>query len=251
MKITGKNYGSDSRPPAVLVDFDDTAAEQNVAGLLLERFGDATWQDVRERFRTGELTLNQYQEITFRNIQADRTTMQRYVKQNAALRPFFGDLCLYCRSHDIPLAIVSHGLDFYIEALLEKEGFPQVPVYAVNTTFTPQGITYEYLHARPGQENQGISKGLVVDRYRDSGHLVFYAGDGLSDFEAASRADVLFAHCTLAEECARRNIPFRPFSDFQDMLVALREYKSNGQRPDPLSRNPLASNPLDPEGTSP
>ena len=237
MRTTGKNYETDSRPPAVLLDFDDTAADQNVAELLLKRFGDATWQDVRERLRTKELTLNEYQEITFRNIQADLPTMQSYVKQNAKLRPFFSDLWLYCRSHDIPLAIVSHGLDFYIDALLEQDGFTQVQVYAVNTQFTPQGITYQYRHTRPGQENQGISKGLVVDQYRDNGHFVFFAGDGPSDFEAASRADVLFAHRRLAEECAQKHIPFRPFIDFHDMLLALQAYDSNGQRPDPPTTN--------------
>ena len=239
MKTTGKNYGSDSRPPAVLLDFDDTAADRNVAELLLKRFGDATWQDVRARLRAKEITLNEYQEITFRNIQADRATMQDYVKQNAELRPFFGDLWLYCCSQDIPMAIVSHGLDFYIEALLEKNGFPQVPVYAVNTRFTPQGITYEYPHARPGQENQGISKGMVVDSYRESGHFVFYAGDGPSDFEAASRADVVFAHRTLAEEWTRKNIPFQPFTDFHSMLLALRGYNANGRMPDSASSNPF------------
>ena len=93
MKTTGKNCGSANRPPAVLVDFDDTAADQNVAELLLKRFGDATWQDVRERLRSKELTLNEYQEIVFGRIPASRATMQDYVKQNAQLRPFFGDLC--------------------------------------------------------------------------------------------------------------------------------------------------------------
>ena len=241
MRTTGKSYGTDSRPPAVLVDFDDTAADQNVAELLLNRFGDGTWQDVRARLRAKELTLNEYQEITFRNIQADLPTMQSYVKQNAQLRPFFGDLWTYCRSHDIPMAIVSHGLDFYIEALLEQAGLTEVPVYAVNTRFTSQGITYQYHHVPPGQENQGISKGLVVDRYRENGHFVFFAGDGPSDFEAASRADVLFAHRTLAEECTRKSIPFRPFTDFNDVLLALRAYNANGQRPDQSLANPLGS----------
>ena len=235
MKTTGENCGNASRPPAVLVDFDDTAAEQNVAELLLRRFGDPTWQDVRARLHSGELTLNQYQEIAFRNIQAGRSAMQDYVKRNATLRPFFGDLWLYCRSHGIPLAIVSAGLDFYIEALMEQEGFPQVPVFAVNTRFMPEGITFEYRHARPGHENQGISKGLVVDRYREAGRFVFYAGDGRSDFEAAFRADLVFAHRTLAEECARANMPYQPFTDFQGVLSALRAYNSHGWRPDPPS----------------
>ena len=120
MKTTGNNCGNGSLPPAVLVDFDDTAAEQNVAELLLKRFGDPTWQDVRERLMSRDLTLKEYQEIVFRNIQADRATMQGYVKNNASLRPYFGELWSYCRSNDFPMAIVSLGLDFYIEALVGK-----------------------------------------------------------------------------------------------------------------------------------
>ena len=237
MRTSGENYGNDSRRPAVLVDFDDTAAEQNVAQMLLERFGDPTWQDVRNRFRERELTLTQYQEITFRNILADRSTMQSYVKQHANLRPYFKELWEHCQTHDIPMAIVSQGLDFYIEALLEqallyKEGHAQVPVYAVNTEFTSQGISYTYEYARPGEEIQGNSKGLVVDKYRQSGHYVFYAGYGLSDFEASSRVDLLFAHRTLAEECSRVNIPFRPFTDFQEMLLAVQSYQRDGQHLD-------------------
>ena len=224
MSNSGRSFGSGNRHPAVLVDFDDTAAEQNVAQLLLDRFGDPTWKEVRQRFRTGELTLNEYQEITFRNIQADKPTMQGYVKENANLRPFFKELWDFCQSVDIPMAIVSQGLDFYIEALLEKEGHPGVPVYAVNTSFTPQGIKFHYLHARPGQEKHGNSKALVVDKFHQNGHYIFYAGDGLSDFEAAGSVDLLFAHRTLAEECARKDIPYRPFTDFGDMLQAVRDY---------------------------
>ena len=89
MKSTGRDSVNSNPRPAVLTDFDDTAAVQNVAEMLLTKFGDPTWQDVRRRFREGEFTLNQYQEITFRNIQAGRATMQGYWKQNASPRPSF------------------------------------------------------------------------------------------------------------------------------------------------------------------
>ena len=243
MRSIESNFGNDSARPAVLTDFDDTAAVENVAELLLKQFGDPTWPDVRRRFRAGELTLNEYQETTFRNIQADRATMQNYVKQNANLRPYFKELWGYCQEHTIPMAIVSQGLDFYIEALLEKEGFSQVPVHAVNTQFTPTGITYEYRYAYPGKEVQGNSKGLIVDRYRQQGYYVIYVGDGLSDFEAAHKADLLFAHRTLAEECRRQQISFRPFADFRDVLQALQELSPDGAGPPPGrgdSRNPMA-----------
>lgn len=231
MRPIDSNSGNDRPAPAVLTDFDDTAAEQNVAELLLHRFGDPTWTDIRARFREGEFTLIEYQEIVFRNILADRATMQDYVKNNANLRPYFRELWDYCQDNQIPLAVVSQGLDFYIEALLEKEGYPQIPVYSVNTDFTRDGITYEYRYMRPGQERQGNSKGLIVEQYRDQGYYIVYIGDGHSDFEAGEMADLLYAHRTLAEECNRKQIPFRPFSDFGDVLRGLEEFSAGGLSP--------------------
>jgi 2-hydroxy-3-keto-5-methylthiopentenyl-1-phosphate phosphatase len=225
MRTTGSNSGSASLRPAVLTDFDDTAAQQNVAELLLNRFGHPSWQEVRRRFRAGELTLKDYQEITFRHIQADRLTMRTYVKEQANLRPYFGELWRYCQERNIPVAVVSQGLDFYIEALLEKEGFTQVPVYSVNTSFNGNGIEYHYHHTYPGQEHRGNSKGLIVERYQQQGHQVIYIGDGRSDFEAAERADLVFAHSVLAQECQREGVPYRDFKDFGDVLTLLREFQ--------------------------
>ena len=209
--------------PAVLTDFDDTAAVQNVAEMLLRRFGDPTWEETRRRFRAGEISLKDYQEITFRNIQSDCEEMQAFVRENANLRPHFGELWNYCRERNYPMAVVSLGLDFYIKALLESEGFPEVPVYCVNTRFSTQGIAYYYHHAYPGAEDRGNSKGLIVDRYRQLGYQVIYAGDGRSDFEAAEIADTVFARSFLAEKCQRQNLPFLPFGDFGDVLKVLKE----------------------------
>ena len=120
MKTTGANSASGRPQPAVLTDFDDTAAAQNVAELLLNRFGNPDWTVVRQRFRDGHIDLKEYQEITFRNIQADRATMQSYVKEHANLRPYFREMWGFCQANDIPMAVVSQGLDFYIQALLES-----------------------------------------------------------------------------------------------------------------------------------
>ena len=209
--------------PAILTDFDDTAAVQNVAEMLLHQFGDPSWTDVRARFRAGELSLKDYQEITFNDIGADRETMEAYVRENANLRPHFGELWQYCKVVNSPLAVVSLGLDFYIQALLEAEGAKDVPIYCVNTRFTDKGISYYYHHAYPGEEERGNSKGLIVDRYRQLGYHVIYVGDGRSDFEGAEKADTVFAHSTLAEECREKGVAYRPFNDFGDVLATTKE----------------------------
>ena len=237
MKTTGANSVNGRPRPAVLTDFDDTAAAQNVAELLLDRFGDPDWKNVRQSFRDGYMDLKEYQEITFRNIQADRATMRSYVKENASLRPYFKELWHFCLSNNIPMAVVSQGLDFYIEALLEKEGVARVPVYAVDTEFHDGSISYHYNHAYPGKEAQGNSKGFVVESFQEQGCHVFFAGDGRSDLEAARVADVLFAHSSLAKFCDDEGISYHPFGDFSGMLLSVREFTQNchgvdGRNPD-------------------
>ena len=231
MTTTGESSANDrparsmaeGRTPAFLTDFDDTAAVQNIAELLLHRFGSSTWTDVRQQFRDGKLSLKEYQEITFREVRADRSAMQHYVREHGILRPWFPELHQFCRQRDIPLAVVSQGLDFYISALLERDGFGDVPIYAVDTTFHEGAISYHYNHSYPGKENQGNSKAFVVEEFQKRGYYVVFAGDGMSDLEASRQADLVFAHRTLARYCDEEGIPYSPFHDYRSVLLTLRD----------------------------
>ena len=218
---------ADRRPPAVLTDFDDTAAAQNVAELLLHRFGDPTWTDVRERFRQGELSLKDYQEITFRQMGADKATMQAYVRENACFRDHFAELAEFCREHSTPMCIVSQGLDFYVQALLDGSGYPTLPVHAVRAEFNEGGqhiVGYGYDFTYPDAPELGNSKALMVRRFQEQGYHVFFAGDGRSDFEAGEIADTVFAHRQMAEMCDEARIAYTLFTDFGPVLEAVREY---------------------------
>ena len=232
-KSTGSHYVSadtsqpDRRPPAVLIDFDDTAATQNVAELLLHRFGDPSWTDVRERFRQGELTLKDYQEITFRQMHADKRQMQDYVREQACFRDHFADLADFCRDTSTPMCILSQGLDFYIQALLDASGYPTIPVHAVRADFDENGqhiVAYGYDFTYPDAPELGNSKALMVRRYQEQGFHVFFAGDGRSDFEAGEVADTVFAHRQMAQMCDEAGIPYTAFIDLGTVLDALRSY---------------------------
>ena len=223
--------GAARRPlPAVLTDFDDTAAVQNVAELLLHEFCHPSWTDVRERFRAGEMTLKEYQEITFLQMRAEKDTMQGYIRENARLRPYFGELWQFCRQNDFPMCIISQGLDFYIQALLDASGHPDVPVYAVVTQFDHSGRVngYRYDFPYPDAPELGNSKALIVQRFQEQGRHVFYMGDGRSDFEAGEVADTVFAHRQMATMCAEAGIPFTTFTDFGPVLEAVRQYMDGG-----------------------
>ena len=225
------------RPPAVLTDFDDTAAAQNVAELLLHRFGHSTWTDVRQRFRQGELSLKDYQEITFRRMRGDKATMQAYVRENACFRPHFGELADFCRERSTPMCIVSQGLDFYVQALLDASGHPTMPVHAVRAEFDGAGriVNYAYDFTYPDAPERGNSKALMVRRFQQQGYHVFYMGDGSSDFEAGEVADTVFAHRQMAQMCEDAGIPYTPFTDFGPVLDAVRRHVGENCGVQPVS----------------
>ena len=209
-------------PMIVLCDFDDTAAAQNVAVLLIDKFLPPEGQEIREQIRRREITLKEYQERTFSLMRQDRETYKQYVREHATLREGFVDMVRYCRDHDIELAIVTLGLDFYVEAALEKYGLEDVPYYAVESKFTGDGISYTYRETRPECERWGMCKCSILEMYRSQGHEVIYIGDAMSDTCPASKADMVFARARLLGYCQEQGIPHREFESFHDVIAELK-----------------------------
>jgi 2,3-diketo-5-methylthio-1-phosphopentane phosphatase len=213
-------------PPklAVLVDFDETAAEQNVAELLLRHFGPPEWEVLRQQFRAGGMTLQEYQETTFRQIRANRQEMGRFAAARANLRPGFLNMADYCQTKGIHLAIVSCGLDFYIQALLDRHGVGKsARIYAVGTRATRLGLQFLYPHANPACHGWGNCKCRVLEQFRGQGDRIVYVGDGRSDFCPAVKADLVFARGVLLQHCQERGVAHHPFEDFTPVLAALRD----------------------------
>ncbi len=221
MRSTGADNEKADRPLAVLCDFDDTIALQNVAQLLLDRFGQGKWQELRQQLRNGEINFRQYQERSFDAVTATQEEMRCYVESEVIVRDGFHDLWKHCRQAGIPLAIASLGLDFYIQAVLDREGIGPVDTYAVETSFTPQGISYRYPHTWDGCTKWGSCKCVAVWAYQRAGYTIAYVGDGASDFCPASKADMVFARSHLVEKCHSEGVPCHEFEDFHQVLAHL------------------------------
>ncbi len=107
---------------AVLCDFDDTITQENVAHLILDRFGDGSWREVRRRYLEGSIPPQEYFERQFTLVRATRSEMQGYVREKGHIRDGFPALARYCRQRGVELAVITLGLDFYVQALLEQQG---------------------------------------------------------------------------------------------------------------------------------
>ncbi|MEX2599381.1 MAG: MtnX-like HAD-IB family phosphatase [Dehalococcoidia bacterium] len=214
-------------PTLILCDFDDTAADRNVATLLLDRFRPADaihdWRHIRRQFHDGHISLAEYQERSFAPVSTPLHDQAAHVRKAARLRPGFRELAAYCAQHSIVIAIVSHGLDFYVQALLEGAGLTNVSYFAVRTGLENGSMTFHYDFARRECDWwPGNCKCSVLRQYTDAGYYTIYAGDGSSDICPAQRADFVFARDTLLRFCQERGIPHQQLDDFHVVLDYLK-----------------------------
>ncbi|MFH1141038.1 MAG: MtnX-like HAD-IB family phosphatase [Chloroflexota bacterium] len=206
---------------AVLCDFDDTVAQGNVAHLLLDRFGDGSWRELRRRYLEGTLPPEEYFERPFSAMKASQQEMAAHVRARGRLADGFVQLAEYCRCQGVELGIVTLSLDFSVRALLEQQGLGWLPVYAVGTRFTEKGIQFDFPYAAKECRSWGICKCSVVERYHQKGQQVVYIGDGRNDLCPAKRADIVFARGELLELCRQEGLACRELRDFQDVIEEL------------------------------
>ncbi len=197
-------------------DFDGTITMNNLSILLRDRFAPMGWQELESDYLCGRLTVEQSNRQQYALIKESRKTLQEFARQNVVVRPGFLQFVERCRATGIRFAIVSSGLDFYIEAVLSDIGAPDLELHCARTSFGQDGIVVTYF----GPEGDALEDGFKK-RYlgwlRSQGNPVIYIGDGLSDFDAACAAEYVFATDHLHRLLDASSVPHYTLSAFSDI----------------------------------
>lgn len=146
--------------------------------------------------------------------------------QNIALRPGFEELVHFCKENNAPFEIVSAGLDFVINHLLEVKGLDgKTKVRAARTRFTGDGIEMDSIELH--DRNSIDFKNDLVNYYKDKGYFVFFIGDGMSDKNAVRSADYVFVvkGSRLTKFCKTEGIHYQEMSDFHEVIAKNKEMK--------------------------
>ena len=237
---------------SISCDFDETAATANVARLLLDRFSTAGVKEVVRAHRRGETTFREYQEHAFDAVHATMAEMAEYVKQNASLRSGFRELAEACSSSGHDLKVVSAGLDFYIQALLDASDLGHIPIVAVavRDRDAPDGpFRYDYPMSRADCDPAwGVCKCAAIDEARAAGMQTVFVGDGpRGDACAAAKADFVFARGRLLKYCRENEIAAVPFELLHPVVDFVQEHGQpllqRGRRRYPLGA-PAGSTPV-------
>jgi len=198
-------------------DFDGTIIRNNLSVLLRETFAQDDWQSIESDYLHGHLAVEQSNMLQFAFIKEPKEKLQEFVRQHIELRPGFVEFVRYCQESAIPFAIVSSGLDFYIEPVLVEIGMPDLELHCGQTSFGKDGIMVSYYDPEGNIINQGFKRKHMSSLKKRDANVV-YIGDGLSDLEAACQADHVFATCHLSKLLSLESVLYYPFSNFQDVL---------------------------------
>ena len=202
-------------------DFDGTIISNNLSVLLREKYACGDWQKIDSDYLHGHLTVEQSNKLQFALIKEPKERLQEFVRQHIELRPGFVEFVRYCQKSAIPFAIVSSGLDFYIEPVLVEIGMPDLELHCGQTTFSHDGIDVSYYDPEGNIVNHGFKKKYLT-WLKERGTDIIYLGDGLSDLEAACQADHVFATGHLLDLLDIHSIERSAFSDFYDLQRQIR-----------------------------
>ena len=208
----------------IVCDFDGTAAKNDVGNLLFRTFGDGRCFDIVNLWKEGKLSSRECLILECQTARVSKSQMERFA-DNQQLDPFFKPLVEFCQLRGIEMAIVSDGLDFYIQRILKNYQLDgQVEVRANHLIFLGRDqIQPEFPYFGDGCGLCGNCKGFHVRAARKQGHQVAYIGDGLSDRCGAKEADIVFAkqHRDLLQFCKENNIPYHEFMNLEDVLKVI------------------------------
>ena len=211
---------SGTRTFLVVCDFDDSAAECNVAQLLLAEFAGPAATAVQRAYRDGKLAFRDYQEKMFNTVAAPVEDLMAYAREHVTLRPGLHDAITATRERGGAFVIASAGMDFYVKPVLAANGLGDVPVLSVTgAPATAGGATMTFRYDYPaGQErcrDWAVCKCDPIEKARSRDEHVIFIGDGLrSDACAAEKADTVFARSRLLEHCKDNGIEAIEFDDF-------------------------------------
>jgi 2-hydroxy-3-keto-5-methylthiopentenyl-1-phosphate phosphatase len=213
----------------VFVDFDGTITEGDVGNSFFLRFGGELCNALVQEYREGKITAA---ECFRREISAIDTLSRAELNSFLAsqrIDPTFSDFIVFCRGSGIEFHIVSDGLDYYIDRILEANGITGVSIYSNTLEVSPGDangrstltIAFPFPDAECGV--CACCKRNIMLTHAGEEDVIAYVGEGFSDQCPVRYADIVFAKDSLQTFCQQQNISYYRYESFADVVARLRE----------------------------
>ena len=152
-------------------------------------------------------------------VMAGREEIERFAA-GFELDPTFAPFVTFCRSHNLPVFILSEGMDLYIRPMLKRSDLDDLIVHSNRAVFENGRLRIEFPFEERICAGCGNCKAARMGEYRDEvggDCILAFVGDGYSDACAAQEADLVFAKKDLVRYCEDESISYNEFRDFDDV----------------------------------
>ncbi len=203
----------------IVCDFDGTACTVDMGNRILDRFAGDEWRTLDRAYSANKIGSR----LAYLKIgplfHGRRDETVEFVRAEESLDPYFVEFYRFCRERGYDLKIVSDGLDFYIETVLEKHGLAHIEYFSNTATFTGgAGLLIGFPHVSERCGRCGTCKSGIVKSHRAWYEHIVYIGDSYSDVCASGTADLVFAKPILYEKCLENGTACVRYENFRDIM---------------------------------
>jgi HAD superfamily phosphoserine phosphatase-like hydrolase len=203
----------------VVLDFDGAICPTDVTEAILRTFADPSWWDIEREMRAGTTGLRDALVRQAALLSGTPDEWLAFAIDSFALEATFAPFVRWARGRGLALAIASDGLGFYIEPMLQAAGIEDVRVHSNRL----DGRRVGFPEGHPVCVGCGTCKMNVVLGCRRQVGPTAFVGEGFSDRYGAYYADLTFAKHHLAELCDEESIAYVPWTNYDDVRIALSE----------------------------
>jgi 2-hydroxy-3-keto-5-methylthiopentenyl-1-phosphate phosphatase len=213
------------KKPIIFCDFDGTVTDNDNIIALMKQFAPPEWISIKDKVLNQSVTIQDGVSQMFSLIGSDKKEeMIDFLKTNAVIREGFQYFLQFAERLSIPFYIVSGGMDFFVEPLLEPFG-PLSGIYCNQASFQADFIEIKWTYScdEECKNGCGCCKPSIIRTLSGTDHYTIVIGDSITDLEAAKQADLVLARDFLAEACEKQGINHAPFQTFHDCRTILEE----------------------------
>lgn len=148
--------------------------------------------------------------------------------ESQRLDPQFVSFYDFCTLNNIPLVILSEGMDYYIARILKNYGL-DIPFYSNKLVYSAElnKIGLQFPYSDSDCLKCGTSKRNILMNNTADDEISVFIGDGFSDACVVNYADIVFAKKSLASYCWKNNITYFDYQTFGDVKKKLEKILSS------------------------
>ncbi|WP_421385096.1 2-hydroxy-3-keto-5-methylthiopentenyl-1-phosphate phosphatase [Bacillus salacetis] len=222
----------------IFCDFDGTITTTDNIISLMKNFAPPEWNEIKDLILAQDISIKEGVGRMFRLLpSSSRDELVQYLLDTHQFRHGFKDFIDWAQQQNIDLKIVSGGIGFFVEPILDGI-VPPEHVYCNSADFSEETIRITWPHSCDEDCNNecGCCKTSIIRQEAEPGDFVVMIGDSITDLEGAKMADLVFA-CDdfLADKCRELGLNYGRFESFDEIITELEEMNRKAEAHGQLS----------------